>query len=104
MSEGQRETLANVSDDFLQYQYKVLGVANYLARPDVTEICINQPGHLYLETMQGWQKVEHDTWKVVIPNKIFADFNPYGDLIHGDWFSPQGREHHTGAVYLEGIG
>lgn len=49
------------------------------------------------EVVQGWQKVEHDTWKVVIPNKIFADLNPYGDLIHGDWFSPQGREHHTGA-------
>ena len=61
MSEGQRETLANVSDDFLQYQYEVLGVANYLAMPDVTEICINQPGHLYLETMQGWQKVEVET-------------------------------------------
>ena len=26
----------------------------------------------------------------------------YSDLIHGDWFNPKGREHHTGAVYLNG--
>ncbi|MGA3100433.1 MAG: right-handed parallel beta-helix repeat-containing protein [Terracidiphilus sp.] len=29
-------------------------------------------------------------------------FNPYSDLIHGDWFNPMGRKHHTGAVYLDG--
>jgi len=54
------------------------------------------------EVVKGWQKVEHDTWKVTIPNRFFGDFNPYGDLIHGDWFNPKGREHHTGAVYLNG--
>jgi alpha-N-arabinofuranosidase len=27
---------------------------------------------------------------------------PYSDLIHGDWFNPKGRKHHTGAVYLNG--
>ena len=54
------------------------------------------------EVIKGWRKVQNDTWKVVIPNSFFGDFNPYSDLIHGDWFNPKGREHHTGAVYLNG--
>ncbi len=53
------------------------------------------------EIIQGWKKVQNDTWQVVIPNTFFGDFNPYSDRIHGDWFNPRGREHHTGAVYLE---
>ena len=52
------------------------------------------------EPIKGWQKVQNDTWKVVIPNSFFGNFNPYGNLISGDWFNPMGREHHTGAVYL----
>ncbi len=54
------------------------------------------------EVVKGWTKGEHDTWKVVLPNAFFGNFNPYADLIRGDWFKPQGREHHTGAVYLNG--
>lgn len=47
-----------MQDDFLQHQYRVLGIAEILARDDVNEICINQPGHLYVENQQGWQRVE----------------------------------------------
>jgi len=54
------------------------------------------------EIIKGWRKVQNDTWKVAIPNSFFGDFNPYSDLIHGDWFNPRGRAHHTGAVYLNG--
>lgn len=54
------------------------------------------------EVIKGWRKVQNDTWKVAIPNSFFGDFNPYSDLIHGDWFNPRGRNHHTGAVYLNG--
>lgn len=54
------------------------------------------------ELVKGWERVEGDTWKVVIPNSFFGDFNPFRDLIHGDWFEPLGRPHHTGAVYLMG--
>lgn len=54
------------------------------------------------EPVKGWEKVSGDTWKVVIPNKFFGSFNPYADRIHGDWFNPQGRQHHTGSVYLNG--
>jgi len=52
------------------------------------------------EVIKGWRKVQNNTWKVTISNSFFGDFNPYSDLIHGDWFNPRGRKHHTGAVYL----
>ena len=54
------------------------------------------------EPVKGWENAGNDTWKVVIPNSFFGAYNPYGELIHGDWFSPQGRQHHTGSVYLNG--
>ncbi|MCC4594716.1 P-type DNA transfer ATPase VirB11 [Xanthomonas campestris pv. phormiicola] len=49
---------AQISTDFLDYQYSVLGILDYLNSPEVTEICINRPGELYLETLRGWQKME----------------------------------------------
>ena len=54
------------------------------------------------EVMNNWAHVTNDTWTVTVSNRFFGKFNPYADLIHGDWFSPQGRPHHTGAVYLNG--
>ena len=49
------DPLARLPDGFLQYQYQMLGIADFLTRPDVTEICINRPGEVYLETPAGWQ-------------------------------------------------
>ena len=54
------------------------------------------------EVVKGWVKVQDAVWKVTLSNSFFGGFNPYRDLIHGDWFDPRGREHHTGAVYLNG--
>ena len=54
------------------------------------------------EVVKGWVKVQEDVWKVSVPNTLFGSFNPYSDLIHGDWFWDRGRAHHTGAVYLNG--
>lgn len=54
-------TIADISNEFLDYQYNVLGVREYMASPDVTEICINRPGELYLETRSGWQRIEVPT-------------------------------------------
>jgi len=54
------------------------------------------------EVVTGWKKVRNDTWTVTLPNTFFGEFNPFDDLIHGDWFNPKGRKHHTGAVYLNG--
>jgi type IV secretion system protein VirB11 len=53
--------LANFAGDFLDYQYEVLGIREFLASPDVTEICINRPGELFLETREGWRRVEVPT-------------------------------------------
>lgn len=41
---------------FLAYQYEILGIAEHLASPEVTEICINRPGEFYLETSHGWRR------------------------------------------------
>jgi alpha-N-arabinofuranosidase len=54
------------------------------------------------EEARSWLRVQGDTWKMTLPNSFFGTFNPYSDLIHGDWFNPMGRQHHTGAVYLDG--
>ncbi|WP_082886280.1 right-handed parallel beta-helix repeat-containing protein [Flavisolibacter tropicus] len=56
------------------------------------------------EVITGWKKLENDTWEVKIPNSFFGAFNPYSDLIRGDWFwpTPKERRYHTGAVYLNG--
>lgn len=54
------------------------------------------------EPITGWRKVQNDTWQARVPASLFGGFNPYADLIRGDWFEPKGRPHHTGAVYLDG--
>jgi alpha-N-arabinofuranosidase len=54
------------------------------------------------EIVKTWSKVRGDVWKATIANSFFGGFNPYSDLIRGDWFEPKGRDHHTGAAYLNG--
>ena len=54
------------------------------------------------EVIKSWTKVQDDVWKVTLENTFFGGFNPYSDLIHGDWFNAKGRKLHTGAVYLNG--
>jgi hypothetical protein len=54
------------------------------------------------EIIKGWEKFKGDVWKVTIPNAFFGDYNPYKDIIYGDWFNDLGRIHHTGDVYLNG--
>jgi alpha-N-arabinofuranosidase len=54
------------------------------------------------EAVKDWVKVQDGVWKATVANAFFGAFNPYTDLIRGDWFEPKGRPHHTGAVYLDG--
>ena len=54
------------------------------------------------ELISHWKKVEGSVWKVVIPNTFFKDFNPYSDLLTGDWLTKKGIDHHTGEVFLNG--
>src|ERR1700750_1286914 len=51
-------TLANIQNDFLEYQYETLGIGEYLRAADVTEICVNRPGEIYLESCGRWRRVE----------------------------------------------
>jgi len=54
--------------------------------------------------IKGWQRVLNDTWRVAIPNTVFGAFNPYKDVIFGDWFNDFGRMNHSGQVYIDGRG
>ncbi|HEO72302.1 MAG TPA: right-handed parallel beta-helix repeat-containing protein, partial [Candidatus Hydrogenedentes bacterium] len=54
------------------------------------------------EIIKDWERAKGDTWKTTIPNALFGKYNPFDDLIRGDWFNPKGRPHHTAAVYLNG--
>ena len=54
------------------------------------------------EIITGWSTEKNGVWKVVIPNSFFSDYNPYQDLIRGDWFIDNGRVHHTGEVFING--
>lgn len=54
------------------------------------------------EIIRSWERVDETVWKAVIPNSLFGDYNPYVDLVEGDWFNPEGITHHTGEVYING--
>jgi len=54
------------------------------------------------ELVSGWINEVDGTWKVDVPNSLFGDFNPFSDVVSGDWFKDKGRKHHTGCVYQDG--
>lgn len=54
------------------------------------------------EVVTGWTPAGNDVWQVVLPNAFLGEFNPFADLISGHWFNGKGRQHHAGAVYLNG--
>lgn len=56
------------------------------------------------EIIKSWEKVEGSVWKVVLSNSFFGDYNPYKELLTGDWllYTP-GIYLHLGDVYLNGV-
>lgn len=54
------------------------------------------------EVIRDWKQFSPGVWKATVPNSFFGGYNPYKDLIAGDWFTDKGRPHHTGEVYLNG--
>lgn len=54
------------------------------------------------EVIRSWERFQGAVWKATVPNSFFGGYNPYKDLIAGDWFTDRGRPHHTGEVYLNG--
>ena len=55
------------------------------------------------EIIKGWKKIAGDTWNVTLPNSFFGDFNPYNDIIRGEWHGHRGYPRNTGTVYLDGV-
>lgn len=55
------------------------------------------------EIIDSWVRFSGNVWKATIPNSFFGDFNPYKELVYGDWFSDHGRNHHLGEVYLNEV-
>ena len=54
------------------------------------------------ELLTGWKKVKGTTWTARVNNGIFGAYNPYKEVVCGDWyFSPVIR--HTGSVYLNDV-
>ncbi|MFI3237935.1 MAG: right-handed parallel beta-helix repeat-containing protein [Lachnospiraceae bacterium] len=55
------------------------------------------------EVVNDWEKVEGSIWKVILPNYMFGDYNPYVKRVEGDWcFYPEDWRVHAGDVYLNG--
>lgn len=56
------------------------------------------------EQVTDWQNVEGNVWKTVIPNSLFTDFNPFAEILRGDWLYYFRNECcHRGDVYLNGM-
>ena len=55
------------------------------------------------EVIDNWEKCD-DIYKAVIPNSLFGAYNPYADIIDGDWYrEPIEYRLHTGQVYINGV-
>ena len=53
--------------------------------------------------ISSWEKVEGSVWKTEVPNTIFGDYNPYSEVLGGDWYLyPEKYDVHAGEVYLNG--
>lgn len=55
------------------------------------------------EQITCWEPVEDSVWKAVLPNSFFGTYNPYKEVLGGDWFIyPNDTSLHAGDVYLNG--
>lgn len=55
------------------------------------------------EQITCWEPVEGSIWKAVLPNSFFGTYNPYKEVLGGDWFIyPNDYSLHAGDVYLNG--
>lgn len=55
------------------------------------------------EQIDNWENTGGGIWKAVVSNTVFGDWNPYAEVIDGDWLmEPLDNKLHTGQVYLNG--
>lgn len=57
------------------------------------------------ERVTGWAPEGGGVWRVVVPNSLFGEFNPFAEEIAGDWIVYRGSapHKHLGDVYLNGL-
>lgn len=55
------------------------------------------------ERITNWALLEGNVWVATVPNTLFGDYNPYEEIVSGDWLiDPVDYVLHTGEVYLNG--
>ncbi len=56
------------------------------------------------ERVTGWDSEGGGVWRIEVPNSLFGDFNPFAELLDGDWavYEPGAPKKHLGDVYLNG--
>lgn len=55
------------------------------------------------EQINTWEKCKNSIWKAEIDNAFFGGFNPYSEVIDGDWLmKPLDNMLHLGQVYING--
>lgn len=55
------------------------------------------------EEVTGWEHYQENVWKITVPNSMFGEYNPYAEVIFGDWLvDPRDYQIHTGEVYING--
>lgn len=55
------------------------------------------------EQIREWEKLGDGIWKGIVSNTIFEAYNPYAEIIEGDWFMEPVGKLHTGQVYINGM-
>ena len=56
------------------------------------------------EIVTDWDLVEGTVWKKTLPNSLFGDWNPFAQVVWGDWMClPQDYDVHYGDVYINGV-
>jgi len=53
------------------------------------------------EPLSCWENISGSVYKAVIDNSFFGAFNPYNEIVWGDWFESP-RIDHLGEVYISG--
>lgn len=55
------------------------------------------------EVVTGWKRIEGTVWKAELPETMFHGYNPYRNIVEGDWYiGPLEMRIHLGEVYLNG--
>lgn len=55
------------------------------------------------ERVNNWELLEGTVWKAVLSNSMFGEYNPYQEILYGDWLiHPADTPRHPGDVYLNG--